>query len=187
MSTTELVNAIIEGDAVAIQTNFEAAMAERIAERLDAKRFEVAQSMFKEAAAVPSKVSSNALHVQQVRHEGKIKYKVHAVGKNFASGIKVGEHLSDAELDNFHEMGGKVKLTQEQLQQVEEEQFDEEMTPPPAKVHPNAMHVQHAGGGKYKVHAVGSNFAHGVKVGEHLSDTDLDDFQEMGGKIKHVK
>lgn len=56
-----------------------------------------------------------------------------------------------------------------------------------AAVHPDAIHVSPAGGGKYKVHAVGSNFSHGVKVGEHLTDTHLDDFSEMGGKVKHVK
>ena len=56
-----------------------------------------------------------------------------------------------------------------------------------AATHPDAIHVSPAGGGKYKVHAVGSNFSHGVKVGEHLTDTHLDDFSEMGGKIKHVK
>jgi hypothetical protein len=54
-------------------------------------------------------------------------------------------------------------------------------------VHPDAIHVSDAGGGKYKVHAVGSNFSHGVKVGEHLNDTHLDDFSEMGGKVKMVK
>ena len=54
-------------------------------------------------------------------------------------------------------------------------------------VHPDAIHVSNAGGGKYKVHAVGSNFSHGIKVGEHLTDTHLDDFSEMGGKVKTVK
>lgn len=54
-------------------------------------------------------------------------------------------------------------------------------------VHPNAIHVSPVAGGKYHVHAVGKNFAHGMKVGEHLTDTHLDDFSEMGGKIKHVK
>jgi hypothetical protein len=54
-------------------------------------------------------------------------------------------------------------------------------------VHPDAIHVSDAGGGKYKVHAVGSNHADRIKVGEHLSDTELDDFSEVGGKIKHVK
>ena len=55
------------------------------------------------------------------------------------------------------------------------------------KVHPNAIHISDAGGGKYKVHAVGSHFAGGIKVGEHLTDTHLDDISEMGGKIKEVK
>lgn len=70
--------------------------------------------------------------------------------------------------------------------QDDQEEIDEQ-TNTPAKVHPNALHVQHVGGGKYKVHAVGKNFADGIKTGEHLSDTDLDDFHEMGGKVKHVK
>lgn len=55
------------------------------------------------------------------------------------------------------------------------------------KVHPDAVHVSDAGNGKYKVHAVGKNFSDGIKVGEHLSDSELDDFSEMGGRIKHVK
>lgn len=67
-----------------------------------------------------------------------------------------------------------------------EEALVEEMAKA-GKVHPNAIHVSDAGGGKYKVHAVGSNHADGIKVGEHLSDSELDDFSEMGGKIKHVK
>lgn len=53
--------------------------------------------------------------------------------------------------------------------------------------HPDAVHVSDAGQGKYKVHAVGKNFADGIKVGEHLSDSELDDFSEMGGKVKMVK
>jgi len=58
------------------------------------------------------------------------------------------------------------------------------------KVHPDALHVKPATGNgqtKYKVHAVGKNFSNGIKVGEHLSDTELDDFSEMGGKVKHMK
>lgn len=72
----------------------------------------------------------------------------------------------------------------------DEDEDDEEMkeeASPAAKVHPDAVHVKPVGGGKYKVHAVGKNFEHGIKAGEHLSDTELDDFREMGGKIKHVK
>ena len=52
---------------------------------------------------------------------------------------------------------------------------------------PNHLHVSDAGNNKYKVHSVGSNFSNGIKVGEHLTDTHLDDFADMGGKITHVK
>lgn len=129
MSTRDLIDAIQSGDSIAVQSAFEASMAERVASRLDTMRQDVAQNMFKEAASCGSKkmkaeeaeevseeldeatgkVGDNHLHVQEVKHEGKTKYKVHAVGKNFADGIKVGEHLSDSELDDFQEMGGKVK------------------------------------------------------------------------------
>lgn len=56
-----------------------------------------------------------------------------------------------------------------------------------AKVGADHLHVSPVGNGKYKVHAVGSNFSDGIKAGEHLSDSELDDFAEMGGKVKHVK
>jgi hypothetical protein len=57
-------------------------------------------------------------------------------------------------------------------------------------VHPDALHVSMTkkdGKPMYKVHKVGSNFADKIKPGEHLSDTELDDFSDMGGKIKHMK
>lgn len=47
MSTQDLVNAIIVGDAVEIETAFNATMAEKISSRLDDYRQEVAQNMFK--------------------------------------------------------------------------------------------------------------------------------------------
>jgi hypothetical protein len=50
-------------------------------------------------------------------------------------------------------------------------------------VHPKAIVVSHAGKGKYKVHEVGKHFADGIKVGEHLTDSELDDAAEMGAKI----
>lgn len=121
MSTRDLIDAIDSGDSVAIQTAFESEMMSRIATRMDEKRQEVARSLFKveesvevaleeveldEATGQPKPAKDNELHVQ---HVGGGKYKVHAVGKNFADGIKAGEHLSDSELDDFSEMGGKIK------------------------------------------------------------------------------
>jgi len=54
-------------------------------------------------------------------------------------------------------------------------------------LHPKALHVKDMGQGKYKVHAVGKSLAGGIKVGEHLSDSELDDANEMGAKIKMIK
>lgn len=48
-TTRDLVDAIATGDAVGIESSFNAAMAEKISVQLDVKRQEVAQSMFKAA------------------------------------------------------------------------------------------------------------------------------------------
>ena len=56
-------------------------------------------------------------------------------------------------------------------------------------VHPMALHVKPVkvnGKTKFKVHQVGKDLEDGIKVGEHLSDTDLDDAEDMGAKIKHL-
>ena len=129
MSTRDLIDAIAAGDSVAVQAAFSATISQRIAERLDTMRQDVAKNMFKEAASCNSRAKK----------------------------------------------------------QMSEEDIEEELELEEAKVGDNHIHVQEVGGGKYKVHAVGKNFAHGINVGEHLSDSELDDFQEMGGKIKHVK
>lgn len=61
-----------------------------------------------------------ALHVKPVKVNGKTKFKVHKVGKDLGDGIKVGEHLSDTELDDAHEMGAKIKhLTEKTLTPAE--------------------------------------------------------------------
>lgn len=56
-----------------------------------------------------------ALHVKPTMVNGQQKYKVHAVGKDLADGIKHGEHLSDSELDDAHEMGAKIKHVKEDV------------------------------------------------------------------------
>ncbi len=54
-------------------------------------------------------------------------------------------------------------------------------------LHPMALHIKDNGKGKYKVHAVGKHLSDGIKVGEHLSDSELDDATEMGAKVKMIK
>lgn len=58
------------------------------------------------------------------------------------------------------------------------------------KLHPMALHVSPVkvdGKTKYQVKHVGKDLADGIKVGEHLTDSHLDDAAEMGAKIKHIK
>lgn len=75
---------------------------------------------------VKSSLHPNALHVSSVKVDGQTKYKVKAVGKNFADGIKVGEHLNDTHLDDATEMGAKIKHIKEDVELVDEvEQLDE--------------------------------------------------------------
>ena len=110
MSARKLIDAIAAGDFVESQTVFNAEMSTRIAEHLDSMRVDVAATVLTaeevSEAMAQGKVHPDAVHVKPV---GGGKYKVHAVGKNFADHIKAGEHLSDTELDDFSEMGGRVK------------------------------------------------------------------------------
>ena len=53
-TTLNLINAIQAGDATAVEAGFQAAMAEKIAPRLDAMRQDVAAGMFKVAEATPT-------------------------------------------------------------------------------------------------------------------------------------
>jgi len=57
MSTLDLVTAILNKDATEIETTFNAAMAEKIATRLDDMHTEISQSMFKQ----PEEVSTEEL------------------------------------------------------------------------------------------------------------------------------
>jgi hypothetical protein len=55
------------------------------------------------------------------------------------------------------------------------------------EVQDHELHVAPHKDGGYVVKAVGKKFAEGIKVGERLTDTHLDDATEMGAKIKNVK
>ena len=91
--------------------------------------------------------------------------------------VKSKEHL-DAVKQHIKSHGASI---QEGINQMEEEN---------KPIHPMGLHVKPVkvgGKTKYHVHAVGKNLGDGIKVGEHLSDTELDDASEMGAKIKHLK
>ena len=46
MSTRELVDALVSGDSVSIESNFNDAMAEKISSALDSYRVQIAQNIF---------------------------------------------------------------------------------------------------------------------------------------------
>lgn len=105
-----------------------------------------------------------------------------AMQKDYERSSKMG--LSTEEIKHLHELGRGTLLSYIKKAKNNQNKLANE------EVHPNALHVQPVkvdGKQKYKVHAVGKNFSSGIKVGEHLTDTELDDFHEMGGKIKHIK
>lgn len=57
-----------------------------------------------------------------------------------------------------------------------------------AKVHPMAVHAYSVGGGRYKVHATGSEVnKQYVKPGDHIRSSDLDDLSDSGYKVKEIQ
>lgn len=133
--------------------------------------------MDKEKSAFTSKkVSTGTIYSRKpVKEEIDECLEVHH--EQFGAGKTLGQFSEDlSEVDVMFAEGIK-RVSINDIEMVEET----------AAIHPSAIHVSPGSNGKYKVHAVGKKFASGIKVGEHLTDTHLDDFSEMGGKIKMVK
>lgn len=57
-TTLNLINAIQAGDATAVEAGFQAAMAEKIAPRLDAMRQDVAAGMFRATEAAQTETDT---------------------------------------------------------------------------------------------------------------------------------
>lgn len=93
MSVLDLVNAIQAGDSQNIEKHFEYEMTDRIAERLDSKREEVARNMFKENLD-ESKISPLAAKEILHRHD--------AHDKDFFS-------LSHSQVSDLHDTAKKMK------------------------------------------------------------------------------
>lgn len=64
MSTKDLINAIVVGDALEIETAFNATMAEKISDRLDIMRQDVAQSMFAKESVDLDEAVSKLTHIR---------------------------------------------------------------------------------------------------------------------------
>lgn len=121
-------------------------------------------------------VHPDALHVKPVKMGGQTKYKVHAVGANHSDGIKVGEHLSDSELDDFSEMGGKIKHMKEESEELGEQpndmsKSDIPFTPDAPKKNPPAK------AGKY---------GQGVSTAKHLAQMAKKQQEKMKEEVEEL-
>lgn len=122
MSTKDLVNAIIVGDAVEIETAFNATMAEKISSRLDDYRQEVAQNMFK----VQEEVELDEEQLDEISKDTLKSYVKKAANRAAAHAFIAGGGTGDANKKDFSKAVKRVKgietavnkLTKEEAEQI---------------------------------------------------------------------
>lgn len=122
-------------------------------------------------------------HALQGEMSTRISNRLDAMRKDLASNLflqQVEEHIEEEDLEVVDEAKKTEDETNDDEDEDESGKLDEATSA-------NTIHVQPVSGGKYKVHKVGKSYSDHIKQGEHLTDSELDDFREMGGTIKHVK
>lgn len=102
MSTKDLINAIAAQDSVAIETAFNATMAEKISAKLDDMRVSVAQGMFKEQPAEPTVTVEEEVELTEEQVEEQIN---EVLGKDASA----GEWISDFIKSDNPKFAGKSK------------------------------------------------------------------------------
>lgn len=96
MSTLDLINAIQAKDSTAIESSFNAVMADKITAKLDTMRQEVAQNMFKEQPAAAPVVEEETIIEQELQE---------VLGKDASA----GEWISDFVHSDNPKFKGKSK------------------------------------------------------------------------------
>ena len=114
MSTKDLINAIVIGDAIAIENAFEATMAEKISARLDDMRVEVAQSMFKVQEEVELDEAADMAKLRQ------------QLDKHSEAAIKANREGNDEAVKKHQIQMNKIKDKMAKLARNEEVELDEE-------------------------------------------------------------
>jgi hypothetical protein len=54
-------------------------------------------------------------------------------------------------------------------------------------LHPKHVHAYSTGKNEFTIHSVGAKAHSGIKKGMKVTSGDLDDFREMGHKVKEIK
>lgn len=113
MSSHNLVNAIVAGDAIEIENAFNSAMTEKISARLDDYRQEIAQSMFtKESIEIDEALKT--YNVQVGHPTGARTVKVQAKSKSHAVEVADKEHKKFGERVNKN----SVELAKEEFAEI---------------------------------------------------------------------
>ena len=109
MSTKDLINAIVAGDAIEIENAFNATMAEKISGRLDDFRLDVAQNMFKtseEAPAEPAVAEETELTAEEVEAQ---------INEVLSKDASAGDWISDFVKSDNPKFEGKSKEKRKQM------------------------------------------------------------------------
>ena len=132
MSTKDLVNAIISGDAIEIETAFQSTMADKISAQLDIRRQEVAQNLFKTESTVVAEQSEQLDELSKTTLKSYIKKASGGLDGTARHAFDAGRHLAlgnDTETDKSFAKSrkrisgiGKAvdKLTKEESEIAEE-------------------------------------------------------------------
>jgi hypothetical protein len=164
MSTRELIDAIEANDSITIQTTLEKVLSSRIAEKLDVMRQEVAKNMF-QTEAVSGKKSADMAKVN-------------------AGAMSKADFDAKWKSPKKKGLAGPGGVYKNMVK--EDEDLDEAKDPNAPK--PSEIHIKDHPDkpGHFKVHAVGKKWKEHINAGDTLNDSELDDFAEVGGKIKHL-
>lgn len=103
MSTKDLINAIIAGDAIQIETSFNATMAEKISAQMDDMRSEVAASMFKAVEEVSEETELT---------EEELDFQINEV---LSKDSEAGEWISDFIKSDNPKFAGKSKEKRKEM------------------------------------------------------------------------
>ena len=110
MSTRDLVNAIVSGEAIEIESAFNATMAEKISARLDDIRQDVAQNLFKtpEAVVEPAAVVEEEVELTEEEIETQIQ-------EVLSKDASAGEWIKDFIDSDNPKFAGKSKEKRKQM------------------------------------------------------------------------
>lgn len=150
MSTKDLINAIIVGDAAEIQNAFQSTMAEKISAQLEIRRQEVAQNLFKTESTVVAEQSEQLDELSKTTLKSYVKKASGGLHGAARHAFDAGKHLAlgnDAETDkSFAKSRKRIsgiekavdKLTKEEQEVELDEGLADDFLATVKKTNPNA-------------------------------------------------